>query len=60
MIAQGTDGVSRGQWKDGVTEGLKSLSFCPWGKIALEVAPKLQMWLQTWLPDNTAFLEPKD
>ena len=35
MIAQGTDGVSRGQWKEGVTGGLKMLSFCPWNKSAI-------------------------
>ena len=60
MIAQGTDGVSRGQWKEGVTAGLKMLSFCPWGKTALEVAPRLKTWLRTWLPSHAEFLEPKD
>ena len=55
MISQGTDGVSRGQWKDGVTGGLKMLSVCPWGETALEVAPKLKVWLKTWLPDNADF-----
>ena len=36
------------------------LLFCPWGATALEVAPKLEVWLKTWLPDNAEFLEPKD
>ena len=60
MIAQGTDGVSRGQWNEGVTSGLKMLSFCPWGKTALEVAPRLKTWLTSWLPDKVEFLEPAD
>ena len=60
MIAQGTDGVSRGQWNEGVTAGLKMLSFCPWGKTALEVAPRLKLWLESWLPSNAEFLEPED
>ena len=29
------------------------------GKTALEVAPKLENWLKTWLLDNAEFLEPK-
>ena len=32
MIAQGTDGVSRGSLKEGVGVGKHMLEFCPWGK----------------------------
>ena len=60
MIAQATGSVSRRQWKEGVTTGLKMLSFCIWGKTALEVTLKLKAWLKLWLPTHVEFLEPKD
>lgn len=60
MIAQGTDGLSRGNIKEGVSLGIKMLTFCPWNKNALEVQPKLKPWLQTWIGNEAKFLEPKD
>lgn len=60
MIAQGTNEISRGQWRKGVTPGLRMLSFCYWEKTALEVAPRLKIWLKNWLSDGAKFSEPKD
>jgi hypothetical protein len=48
MMAQGTDGVSRGQFKEGVTAGQAMLSFVPLSKSALEVHPPLQAWIASW------------
>ena len=60
MMAQGTDGVSRGSLREGVAVGKEMISFCPWGRTALESEKNLKPWMQTWLPTSTIFLEPKD
>ena len=52
MQAQGTDGVSRGLFKEGVTTGLNMLSFCPWDKSALEASPGLKGWLTSYVPEE--------
>ena len=41
MKAQGTDGLSRGHMREGVSLGECMEQFCPWGKTALEREPKL-------------------
>jgi hypothetical protein len=48
MIAEGADGTSRGQLKEGVLVGLKMLDFIP-----------LKPWLLTWMGTKTEFLMPE-
>ena len=60
MRAQGTDGVSRGNFKEGVSIGEAMLSFCPWHLSALDRNPKLRTWLSSWLGDQPEFLLPTD
>lgn len=60
MIAQGTDGLSRGNKREGVSLGIDMMNFCPWNKSALEVQPKLKTWLKSWLGPKAIFLEPQD
>ena len=59
MIAQGTDGVSRGSLREGVCVGETMRSFCPWGKSAIEQSPKLLDWLKDWLGHATELLTPE-
>jgi hypothetical protein len=49
MIAQGTDGVSRGSLVEGVAAGANMLDFVPLHLSAIERHPPLEHWLMTWL-----------
>ena len=60
MQAEGTDGISRGLFKEGVSTCLDMLSFCPWHKSALEISGKLKEWLKQTIPLELTFLEPED
>ena len=60
MKSQGTDGVSRGNLKEGVSVGQAMLSFCPWHLSALERNSKLKRWFSTWLGNEAEFLSPED
>jgi hypothetical protein len=60
MIKEGTDGVSRGQLREGVTVGESMLSFIPTNEDPLERAPKLRPWIQSWAGDSAEFLTPDD
>ena len=60
MIAQGTDGVSRGSLKEGVGVGKNMLELCPWRKSCLEAELELRTWMESWLPEDTLFLTSKD
>ena len=60
MIAQGTDGVSRGALNTGVGTGTPLLDFCPWHKSSLETAPKLGDWIRSWAGHTAEFLQPND
>ena len=60
MQAQGTDDVSRGSLKTGVSIGEKMIKYCPWGRGAMEVEPKLKQWVKSWAGSDTIFLDPKD
>lgn len=60
MIAQGTDGISRGALNEGVMDGKPMLSFLPLHLNALERSCKVRDWLLTWLPGDPIFLEPMD
>jgi hypothetical protein len=60
MKAQGTDGVSRGQMKEGVSAGLSMMSFMPFHQIVLDCSPSIREWIISWLGKGAKFLEPKD
>jgi hypothetical protein len=60
MIRQGTDGVSRGQLKEGVTIGESMLSFVPFHLTSFERHPPLKDWISGWFGSDAEFLEPKD
>ena len=60
ITAQGTDGLSRDSFKSGVATGEDMIKFCPWRKSAIEAESILRLWVITWLPKETVFLEPKD
>ena len=48
MIAQGTDGASRGSLMEGVLAGKDMLSFVDLAKTALERHPPLLAWIRSW------------
>ena len=62
MIAQGADGLSRGNMLEGVMKGDSMLSFVPLNKSALEVQPELEDWIRSWLPstNHIEILRPED
>jgi hypothetical protein len=60
MKAQGTDGVSRGQLKEGVPSGASMLSFIPTDRDPLDRSPKLREWLSSWGGKELEFLTPED
>ena len=49
MIAQGTDGLSRGDLNEGVMRGDGILSFVPLHLSALERQPKLEGWIRSFV-----------
>jgi hypothetical protein len=53
MIAQGTDGCSRGVLLEGVMAGEDMLSFVELGKSAVERSPALLPWIQSWCLDSS-------
>ena len=59
MKSQGTDGISRGQMREGVSIGADMLRFCPWGQSALERSPNLLPWIKSWLGSALENLELK-
>ena len=48
MIAQGTDGCSRGSLMEGVMAGEDMLTFVDLGRSAVERHPPLLDWVRTW------------
>jgi hypothetical protein len=60
MIAQGTDGISRGALNEGVMNGMAMMSFVPIHLSATSRSPGLQNWLRSWLPGSPHWLEPLD
>ena len=57
MIAQGSDGLSRGNLSEGVMRGLNMKDFVPINKSAFERSPKLKDWLNDWTGNQCTFLE---
>jgi hypothetical protein len=61
MIAQGTDGLSRGNYASGVMSGAFMLSFVPLHLSALDRLPQLLLWIRSWCPDsNIVPLTPEE
>ncbi len=56
MIAQGTDGLSRGDFSAGVMTGQHMLDFVPLHLSGIKRSPLVLPWLQSWLP--VAHLQP--
>ena len=60
MVAQGTDGVSRGQLKEGIALDRAMLSYCPWGQSAVDRSPKLVSWLRQTFDNSFELLSPEN
>jgi len=48
MIAQGMDGLSRGDQNAGVMSGVDMLDYIPLHRTAVERSPSLETWVQSW------------
>jgi len=48
MIAQGTDGLSRGDQNAGVMSGVDMLEYVPLHRTAVERSPDVGTWVQSW------------
>ena len=59
MKSQGTDGISRGEMKEGVSVGQCMLKFCPWGQDALQRSTHLKSWIMQTFGDTVEFLSPE-
>ena len=60
MIAQGTDGLSRGLLLEGVLSGKDMLSYIDLAKTALERQPALVDYVQSWTDAYVHVLSPED
>ena len=61
MIAQGTDGLSRGNFLEGVLAGQSMKSFVPLHLSAIERSRTLVKWLKSWIPsDKVTVLKSED
>ena len=60
MIAQGTDGCSRGVTSEGVLAGKSMMSFLPLNMSAVQREPKLLPWVRSWAGEELIVLEPND
>ena len=52
MIAQGADGLSRGDMYEGVMSGSSMLSFIPLHLTASERSPQVIDWVKSWVSDD--------
>lgn len=59
MIAQGTDGCSRGFLMEGVMAGDNMLDFVDLAKSAVERSPPLLDWIRSWSVDDLVPLTPE-
>jgi len=58
MKAQGTDGISRGQLREGIALGTSMLSYCPWGSSASQRHPPIIQWYHRTFGPNLEILSP--
>jgi hypothetical protein len=60
MIMQGTDGISRGELREGIAAGKPMLEFIPLHLSASQQSPCLRDWILTWASEETVFLGPDE
>ncbi|KAL7572296.1 hypothetical protein ACA910_017894 [Epithemia clementina (nom. ined.)] len=60
MIAQGTDGLSRGAVNEGVMDGTSMLSLIPLHKSAYERSSMILEYVTEWMGSDIERLEPRD
>jgi hypothetical protein len=60
MIAQGSDGVSRGFLGEGIMAGESMKTFIPIHLSALERYPQVRAWIESWSTTSIMVLEPRD
>ena len=60
MIAQGTDGISRGEMLEGVMAGEPMLRFIPLNLGACERSRELLGWIKDWLGSDSQLLKPEE
>ena len=58
MIAQGTDGVSRGLLEESVCLGKAMASFCPGDKTPIQASLFLLDWIRDWFRKSSEVLQP--
>ena len=58
MVKQGTDGISRGHLREGISIGEQMLSFCPWNVSSFDRSKELKNWLLEVFGKGLEFLEP--
>ena len=59
MIAQGSDGLSRGNLAEGVMRGAAMKGFIPINETAFDRSPSLRKWLDEWTQSECTFLDPE-
>jgi len=60
MIAQGTDGISRGNLAEGVMAGRPMIDYLPFHLSAIARSPPLLDWIRGWIGEEVELLEPDD
>ncbi len=61
MIAQGTDGLSRGSLTEGIFSSQPMTLYIPLHLSVLDCSPSLLPWVQSWAPDPTITpLQPEE
>ena len=60
MIAQGTDGLSRGLLNEGVMGGESFFAFVPFNLSAAHRSPSLVPWIRSWVGEELTHLQPSD
>jgi hypothetical protein len=60
MIAQGTDGLSRGLLNEGVMAGESFFAFVPFNLSAALRSSSLVPWIRSWAGEDVIHLQPED
>ena len=60
MIAEGLDGLLRGNLSEGVMRGMSMHGFIAIHKTTVDRSPGLREWLNIWTNEEGIFLEPED
>ena len=59
MVHQGTDGISRGHLREGISVADMMLDFCPWHQSALERSSSLLEWVKSVFSNSVEVLTPE-